>query len=131
MEVPSRTMSRPCSIVCPACARGELGNRGHGLAGCDLYGRVFDGAIVGTLEQIAALPDALGKHACECGHPEMRRLPGVVFHCPACGSEAIPLEAGSTLSELAIRGEAFRFDCGHDRIGKGCHRVYRAGREAA
>ena len=27
-----------------------------------------------TLEQIIALPDALGRHACECGHPEMSRL---------------------------------------------------------
>ena len=23
---------------------------------------------------------------CEYGHPEMRRLPDGVFHCPACGS---------------------------------------------
>jgi hypothetical protein len=38
------------------------------------------------------LPEALGKHACECGHPEMRLLPGGVFHCPACGSEVVPIE---------------------------------------
>jgi ribosomal protein L37AE/L43A len=131
MKVPSRTMSRPCSIVCPACGRGELGNREHRLDGCDLCGCVFDGAIVGTLEQIAALPDALGKHGCGCGHPEMRSLPGGVFHCPACGSEVIPLEAGSILSEPAIRDEAFRFGCGHDRTGNGRYRVRRAGREAA
>jgi hypothetical protein len=45
-----------------------------------------------TLEQIAALPDALGAHACECGHPEMRRLPDGVYHCPGCGSEVLPTE---------------------------------------
>jgi ribosomal protein L37AE/L43A len=46
-----------------------------------------------TLEQIIALPDALGEHACGCGHPEMRRLPDGMFHCPACGSEVFPIEA--------------------------------------
>jgi ribosomal protein L37AE/L43A len=46
-----------------------------------------------TLEQIASLPEVLGKHACECGHPEMRRLPDGVFHCPACGLEVVSLEA--------------------------------------
>jgi len=46
-----------------------------------------------TLEQIIALPDALGKHACECSHPEMSPLPDGVFHCPACGSEVLPIEA--------------------------------------
>jgi hypothetical protein len=53
-----------------------------------------------TLEEIVSLPDALGGHACECGHPEMRRLPDGVFHCPACGSEVIPLEAGSARTAL-------------------------------
>lgn len=48
-----------------------------------------------TLEQIVALPDALGKHACECNHPEMRRLPDGVYRCPSCGSEVLPIEAAS------------------------------------
>jgi ribosomal protein L37AE/L43A len=48
---------------------------------------------VRTIEQIVALPDVIGDHACECGHPEMRRLPDGVFHCPACGSEVLPLKA--------------------------------------
>jgi ribosomal protein L37AE/L43A len=48
-----------------------------------------------TLEQIVALPDAFGKHACECGHPEMRRLPDGVYRCPSCGSEVLPIEAVS------------------------------------
>ena len=46
-----------------------------------------------TLQQIKSLPEGLGGHACECGHPEMRRLPDGIFHCPACGSEVLPLEA--------------------------------------
>jgi hypothetical protein len=54
--------SRPRVLICPHCEAGV---------------------------QINALADALGRHACECGHPEMRRLPDGVFHCPACGSEVI------------------------------------------
>jgi ribosomal protein L37AE/L43A len=56
-----------------------------------------------ALREIAALPDALGSHACECGHPEMRRLPDGVFHCPACGCEVLPLAVseGKTVRSAA------------------------------
>lgn len=92
MKAPSLTTSRPGHIVCPACGSGELWpSREPELAGCDSCGLCVGGAIFRTLEQIAALPDALGAHACECDHPEMRRLPDGVFHCPACKSEVIPL----------------------------------------
>ncbi len=91
----SRATSRPNLIVCPECGRGELEVRGPGSAGCSCCGRAVDGAVLRTLEQIVSLPDALGGHACECGHPEMRRLPDGVFHCPACGSEVVPFEVGS------------------------------------
>jgi hypothetical protein len=60
-----------------------------------------------TLRSITALPDVLGKHACECGHPEMRRLPDGVFHCPACGSEVLPLEASGE-PEAEHHSEAYR-----------------------
>jgi hypothetical protein len=60
-----------------------------------------------TLRYIAALPDALGKHACECGHPEMRRLPDRTFHCPACGSEVLPIDAPSTPSNPDEHGAAY------------------------
>ena len=93
MSVSSRATSRPGRIVCPACGSWELRLRGAGLAGCDCCGRDVDGAVLRILEQIVALPDALGAHACECGHPEMRRLPDGVFHCPACGSEVLPFKA--------------------------------------
>ena len=100
MKVPSRAMSRPSSIVCPACGCGELKAQGLDLVECNSCGHAFEGAVLRTLEQIAALPDALGKHACECGHPEMRRLPDGVFHCPACGSEVVPFKAGATGATL-------------------------------
>ena len=96
------TSSRPGRLICPACEFGELQPRGDTyLASCDVCNRAFSGAVLRILEQIAALPDALGKHACEeCYHPEMRLLPGEVFHCPACGSEVRPIV--SPLSELVL-----------------------------
>jgi ribosomal protein L37AE/L43A len=100
MKVPSRAMSRPSSIVCPACGRSELKAQGLDLAECNSCGHAFEGAFLRTLEDIASLPDVLGKHSCECGHPEMRRLLDGVFHCPACGSEVVPLKADSTYTTL-------------------------------
>ncbi len=90
----SALASRPHAIICPLCGMGELGLSGG--VRCDSCARVIEGAVLRTLEQVIALPDALGKLACECGHPEMRRLPDGVFYCPACGSEVIPIEAGFT-----------------------------------
>jgi hypothetical protein len=45
-----------------------------------------------TLQRISTMPDALGSHACECGHPEMRHLPNGTYHCPACGSEVLAID---------------------------------------
>jgi ribosomal protein L37AE/L43A len=100
MKIPSRETSKPNSIVCPACWRGELGTRGLDLAECDSCGHAFEGAVLRTLEQIVACRDTLGEYACECGHPEMRRLPDSVFHCPACGSEVVPLGSGTIHTTL-------------------------------
>jgi ribosomal protein L37AE/L43A len=98
MKGPSRTRSRPNYIVCPRCGSSELRpSWGPEMAGCDSCGLSVEGALFRTLEQIATLPDAVGAHACECGHPEMRRLPDGVFHCPACGSEVLPLKARRSL----------------------------------
>lgn len=83
-------VSRSDSIVCPMCESDDLRARSPGSQGCDSCGHTLDGADLITLRQIVALPDAIGSHACECGHPEMRLLPDGVFHCPACGSEIIP-----------------------------------------
>jgi hypothetical protein len=48
--------------------------------------------VLEIIRQIAALPDAVGDHARECSHPEMRLLPDGIYRCPACGSEILPSE---------------------------------------
>jgi hypothetical protein len=63
--------------------------------------------MVEALRQITDLPDALGAHACECDHPEMRHLPDGTFHCPSCGSEVLPIDASSSFSKPNERGEAY------------------------
>jgi Zn finger protein HypA/HybF involved in hydrogenase expression len=82
---------REAFIVCPRCELGRLNPRGPAPIRCDSCDRVVVGEVLETLRQIIALPDALGQHACECGHPEMRRLPDGVYWCPACGSEVLPV----------------------------------------
>jgi ribosomal protein L37AE/L43A len=91
MRVPSPTASRLDHIICPFCESGLLVSRGPGFARCDSCGLPLLGSALETLRDVVGLPDALGVHACECGHPEMRRLPDGVFHCPACGSEVLPI----------------------------------------
>ena len=104
LHVRAPTASSSGHLVCPACRSGELRHRGSdSLVVCDSCDSSLEGAILRTLEQIVALPDALGRHACECGHPEMRRLPDGAFHCPACGSEVLPIEATSDLRNLQKR----------------------------
>jgi len=85
--------SRYDYLVCPLCEVGELRQAGKDHTRCASCGCILGAGMVLTLEQISALPDALGRHACECGHPEMRCLPGEIFYCPACGSEVLPIEA--------------------------------------
>ena len=79
-------------IVCPICEAGELRALGREAARCEYCGCLLHGTTHVILQEIVGLPDALGTHACECGHPEMHRLPDGVFHCPACGSEVLPVE---------------------------------------
>jgi hypothetical protein len=95
MNIPSRATSTPDHIVCPMCGAGELRpwELHLDIAGCASCGFSVEGAVLRTLEQIATLPEAVGAHACECGHPEMRHLPDWVFHCSACGSEVVPPRA--------------------------------------
>ena len=94
MKVPLRSASRARHIVCPFCESGELVSVGPGFARCGSCGLPLIGSTLETLRDITGLPDALGTHPCEeCGHPEMRELPGGVFHCPACRSEVVPIGA--------------------------------------
>ncbi len=67
-----------------------------------------------TLREISKLPGSLGSHACDCGHPEMRRLPDSVFHCPACGAEVLPIEAMKHRQTLNFHYESA------DRGGEPC-----------
>ena len=83
-------------LVCPACHAGQLHPFGGERARCGRCGYVPDAAMLLLLHQIIALPDTRGKHACECGHPEMRLLPDGVYHCPACGSEVLAIEVPSS-----------------------------------
>jgi ribosomal protein L37AE/L43A len=100
--------SRAGSLVCPLCEVDKLNTHGHSSARCDSCGVLVSEATLEALNQITVLPDALGRHACEeCGHPEMRLLPDGTHHCPACGSEVVPLDARASLSEPDEHGEAW------------------------
>ena len=100
----SSMASKLCSLVCPLCEAGELNPLGHDQARCDSCGGSLSGAMLEALRQIATLQYAVGSHACECGHPEMRVLPDGVFHCPACGCEVLPLAASKGKSARAAAG---------------------------
>ena len=100
-------VSRSDSLVCPLCEAGELRPVGNGAMRCGSCDGSLGGAILETLRRITDLPEALGSHACECGHPEMRRLPDGTHHCPSCGSEVLPIDAHVSLSEPDERGEAW------------------------
>ena len=91
MTVPSGTASRPNRLICPFCESGELLHFGPGFARCGSCGLPLLSSTLETLRDVIGLPDVLGAHPCECGHPEMRKLPDGVFHCPACGSEVLPI----------------------------------------
>lgn len=92
------TTSRLGHLVCPACESGKLQPQALGLASCAFCECLFSGTVLTVLAQIAALPEAQGKHPCEeCHHPEMRLLPDGVFHCPACGSEVLPISKGKRM----------------------------------
>jgi hypothetical protein len=107
-SVSAQSVSRPDHLVCPACGYGALRPRGplSRSAECESCCCVFGGGSVVMLKQIVALPDAMGKHACEYGHPEMRSLPDGTFHCPACRSEVVPTESNHcAVVSYAEKGE--------------------------
>ena len=88
MKGPS-LVSRSGLLFCPLCEVAQLRTVGHHTVRCESCARFLNGDLLETLRQITALPDCIGSHACECGHPEMRRLPDGTYHCPSCGSEVM------------------------------------------
>ncbi len=78
----SALASRPHAVICSFCEAGELFFLGDDSACCTTCGGHLGGALLETLREIVALADTLGEHACDCGHPEMRRVPDGVFLCP-------------------------------------------------
>ena len=98
------------SIICPCCGIDKLERNADGEARCSRCDRPISTQVLETLEQIVSLPDAIGSHACECGHPEMRHLADGVLRCPGCGSEVLPLSASEIRSESDLMSEAYR--CG-------------------
>jgi transcription elongation factor Elf1 len=105
----SSLASRPDSFVCPLCELSKLypsasDRDSMRCQACDTH---LQGAMLKTLRSISILPDTLGSHACECGHPEMRLLPDRTYHCPACGLEVLSVDASSTISKLDEHNEAY------------------------
>ncbi len=71
--------SEPNSLVCPLCEASKSYPSDRDSMRCESCGGHISGTMLEPLRQITALPDALGVHACECGHPEMRLLPDRTF----------------------------------------------------
>ena len=88
-------ISKTNPLTCPFCESSALEDFGRNSARCGACGGVLGGDFLEMLQRIVVLPEILGRHACECGHPEMRLLPDDVYRCPACGSEVVPVSAGS------------------------------------
>ena len=103
----SSLASRPDSLLCPMCEASKLHPSGRDSMRCESCGGRLSGAMLETRRHIATLPDALGRYACECDHPEMRLLPDGVFHCPACGSEVLPIDTASAPSKPNEHSEAY------------------------
>ena len=98
----SAILTKRVLLVCPSCEHYCMLARGNTQARCPSCGFELGGEMLKTLIEILALPEALGTHACEeCGHPQMRRLPDGVFHCPACHAEVAPFsrQASRTIEQ--------------------------------
>lgn len=112
MEVPKHTKSRPGYIVCPKCESGGLQLKPYTftLAECSFCSQAFERAVFKTLKQIAALQEIVGTHACEeCLHPEMHRMAGGGFLCPACHSEVLPVNLPELSHDEPNEGQISEF----------------------
>jgi hypothetical protein len=118
MRSRSSSASRSESVVCPLCKASKIYPSGRDSMRCESCGAHLQEVMLETLRCISTLPDALGSHACECGHPEMRLLPDGTYHCPACGSEVLPLDAPSTPSKSEENGVAYCSGWADGRFGE-------------
>ena len=75
MSIPSDTACRAHRLTCPLCEWGLLYLLGTGFARCGYCGMPLIGSALETLREVVALPDALGSHPCECGHPRCAICP--------------------------------------------------------
>jgi ribosomal protein L37AE/L43A len=114
----STMASRLDSLVCPLCEAHKLYPSGQGSMTCQSCRSHLHGSMLETLRYISALPDTLGRHACECGHPEMRLLPDKTYHCPACGSEVPPADVTSTPSKSEENSLAYWAGWADGRYGE-------------
>lgn len=103
-ETPAKAQQ---TLICPTCEDGELRPFGRVSMRCFTCDQVIGGPMLETLRNIYVLPDVIGKHACECGHPEMKRLPDGVYWCPACGSEVLPTDSSPTVWKTKDHTEAY------------------------
>jgi hypothetical protein len=67
--------TRAQSLCCPFCEVYDLERYGHSSLRCASRDNFLTGTLLETLRHIVDLRDAIGSHACECGHPEIKRLP--------------------------------------------------------
>ena len=112
------------SMICPRCGIDELERGAEGAARCARCDRPISAQMLRTLEQIVSLSDAIGNHACECGHPEMRRLPDGVLWCPGCGSEVLPLSIFPVRPEMGPPSEAYLCGWTEGHFGRGGNLVH-------
>jgi len=103
----SYVASRSDSLECPLCEASKLYPSHQDSMRCRSCRTHSHGTMLETLRRISSLPYTLGSHACECNHPEMRLLPDRTYHCPACGSEVLPIDAASTPSKSNKYSQAY------------------------
>jgi ribosomal protein L37AE/L43A len=84
--------TRAQSLCCPFCEVYDLERYGHSSLRCASRDNFLTGTLLETLRHIVDLRDAIGSHACECGHPEMKRVPDAGYWCHACSSEVLPAQ---------------------------------------
>jgi len=68
------TSPGPRFLTCPICEAGRLLDLGRESSRCDYCGCLMGGLVVRMIREITSLPDATGKHACECGHRRASRV---------------------------------------------------------